>query len=431
VDGRDRRVEPAPQRDLRDEHVPELPVSYFEEPKAAGLMRALDCVCEGGVPGCEALVIPHNANLSNGKMFSPRYEEPETLEEQVELAAQRARREVLLEIFQHKGASECMNGVAGLEQADDPLCEVEQLRNGFDDCGEGVGQLGVVGQGCVSRYDTARGALLAGLEEEERLGVNPFRLGLMASTDTHVATPGGVDEASFKGHLGNETTPLELLSAGDITAGIVGNPGGLVGVWAEENSRHALFDAMRRRETFGTSGPRITVRLFAGGPFDASTCDAPDLVEQGYARGVPMGSVLVAPGGAPTLLAVAERDPSQAAGDLERLELVKGSLDAGGTWRIEVQPIASSQGGAGVDEATCARTGAGAARLCGAHVDATLAPGERAFYYVRVVETPSCRWSRRLCLSLPEAERPPSCTDPSVPTTTRELAWSSPVWVGP
>jgi hypothetical protein len=128
------------------------------------------------------------------------------------------------------------------------------------------GHLGVAGGGCVSRLDFVRGALLAGLQENERLGVNPYRLGIIASTDIHNGTPGNVDEDKFVGHRGTDDgTPATQLGPGVLTpGGIIFNPGGLAGVWAEENTRNAIFTAVKRREVYATSGPRILVRFFGG-----------------------------------------------------------------------------------------------------------------------------------------------------------------------
>src|SRR5690606_746033 len=147
-------------------------------------------------------------------------------------AALRGALEPLVEIFQHKGASECSLEQSQVFGAADALCQFEQFRAG-EDCGAGVGSVGMIGRGCVSRYDFVRGALLAGLQEEERLGVNPLRLGIVASTDTHLGAAGAVEEDKYVGHTGGETrTEDRLKLINQPPSGVVSTPGGLVGVWA-------------------------------------------------------------------------------------------------------------------------------------------------------------------------------------------------------
>jgi hypothetical protein len=421
---------------FRDEHVPAHPISYFDATSAEDLWSRLDCECRGGVPGCDVLAIPHNANLSNGRMFLPAYPGASTFEEEGAAASLRRRMEPLVEIFQHKGSSECINGLSGVVGAPDELCDVEQVRAGADDCGEGTGQFGLIGKGCASKNDFVRGALLTGLAEQKRLGVNPFQLGIIASTDTHVSAAGGTSEGKYAGHLGAEASAADRLTQAITPAAIRGNPGGLVGVWAEENSRHAIFAALGRRETFGTSGTRIVPRFFGGYSYADDLCASAKLVEEGYAGGVPMGGELppLPPGAtAPRFVVAAQRDASDAAAPLQRVEIVKGWIDAAdGQGHVEVHVVAGdAQNGAGVDEATCTRTGTGAASLCGVFTDPDFDPTEPAYYYVRVVENPSCRWSAMLCLSLPAAQRPPACTDPAVPRVVQEMAWTSPIWYVP
>ncbi|MCA9695407.1 MAG: DUF3604 domain-containing protein, partial [Myxococcales bacterium] len=245
---------------FRGSLVPPRPISYYDEPEPEGLWRRLQGECLKGLPGCDVLAIPHNSNWSNGNLFNPVYGADD-----VELAALQAAMEPLVEIYQHKGDSECAAGLSGILGEPDELCSFEKIRaQPYEDCGDGVGSGGMVANGCVSRRDFVRGALLAGLEVEAAIGTNPLRLGIIASTDTHNGTPGQVAEAAYPGHFGfREATPQDRLTAA-VPGGPRNSPGGLVAVWAEENSREALFDAMRRRETYGTSGPRMVVRFFGG-----------------------------------------------------------------------------------------------------------------------------------------------------------------------
>ncbi len=401
---------------FRNEQVPAFPASAFDAATVESLWESLTTECLTSGRGCDVLTIPHNSNQSNGNLFALEY--PDTL-----AAERRALFEPLLEIYQHKGDSECRNGIGGF--AEDELCGFEKLRPGdVNDCGDEPGAGGIALLGCQSRMDFARSILLQGVVEEERLGVNPHKLGLVASTDTHSGTPGRVDEATFDGHLGQlEGTVEGRLSYPELNPGGIRNsPGGLVGVWAEENSRDAIFDSLRRREVYGTSGPRMAVRLFAG-DLPEDLCLRGDFVEVGDRRGVPMGGD-VPPG--PIRVAI-QAVADQASGDLERIQVVKGWVDATGA-HVEVIDVAGASGGA-VDLGTCApREGAG--ELCAVWTDPGWAADQRGFYYARVVEVPTCRWSWRDCLTLDEGDRPEACEDAEVPRTIQERAWTSPVWFG-
>jgi hypothetical protein len=416
---------------FRNGDVPAQPTSYFEAQRPAALWSALerDCTAAGGA--CDVLTIPHNSNLSNGGLFAPTWDADADLDEQRRQAAARARWEPIVEMFQHKGSSECANGLSGVFGEPDEYCDVEQIRDVSDDCGDGLGALGIAGAGCLSRRDFVRNALVLGLGEEARLGVNPLAFGLMASTDTHNGIPGAAEEAGYLGHMGQEYPTAARLQPLSVTPiGFINNPGGLIGVWSEENSRDALFEAMRRREVFGTSGPRIVPRVFAGPDVPADLCDAGDFVERGDAAGVPMGGVVGA-ARAPVIAASVLNAPDAEA-PLQVLQVVKGWIDGEGDPRYRVFDIAGDrENGADVDLADCSVRGAGAASLCATWTDPTFEPGRPAVYYVRAVQNPVCRWSWRQCMTLPEPERPETCTDPEQPRTIHEMAWTSPIWVRP
>jgi len=426
---------------FRGNRVPVLPTSYFEARNRAELWRLLRDQCVGAGTGCDVLAIPHNSNESNGRAFLVEYPGATSPDEERAQAALGGSMEPLVEIFQHKGDSECMNGLSGIVGAADELCDFEKRYRAPEDCGDGVGSWGAQDSGCLSRRDFARGALLEGLREQERLGVNPFRLGFIASTDTHSGTAGYVAEDAYLGHQGeSESTTEARLGDGTDLAGLGHNPGGLAGVWAEENSRGAIFDALRRRETFGTSGPRITVRLFAGYGFPSSLCADPDMIRKAYAGGVAMGGVLGAPPpagpAAPTIVVTALRDPGTAARPgtpLERLQIVKGWL-AGGEAHVAVYDVAGGPNPAATVDASCRPVGSGADQLCAVWTDPDFDPRQHAWYYARVVENPTCRWSTWECLRLPAGSRPPVCGEPQGPVrleTVQERAWTSPVWYEP
>jgi hypothetical protein len=424
---------------FRNDHV-SFPTTYFEQNTPRGLWNELRTTCIGAGTGCDVLAIPHNPNESNGHMFLVEYPGATSVGAERQQAELRGNLEPLLEVYQHKGDSECMNGLSGVIGASDEQCDFEKDPRPFADCGDGVGFAGVARAGCFSRRDFARGILLAGLKEDARIGVNPYRVGLIASTDTHNGTPGMVAEDGFVGHRGlDDDTPADQLGNGILTpGGIQFSPGGLVGVWAEENSRPAVFDALRRKEVFGTSGPRIAPRFFGGFDLPAGLCSDPNMIATAYAAGVPMGELLPpAPGGpaAPSFLVTALRDAGtvlKPGTKLQRLQVIKGWTDANGDAHQEVFEVAGNpNNGADVDLDTCVPSGPGFDSLCAVWTDPAFDPTQHAFYYVRAIENPTCRWNTVMCNGLAPPDRPPACTDPDVAKTIQERAWTSPIWYRP
>ena len=430
---------------FRNAIVPALPISYLDAPEDYMLWQQLEYSCIESKAGCDYLSIPHNSNLSNGKLLTPDYSSTDNTSEEQTLALLRQKSEPLMEIFQHKGQSECINGSSGIEAAADSLCDFEQVRKLGDtttileaeliseDCIEATGDGGMIDTGCISRNDYLRGALLTGLEEEQRLGVNPLKLGVIASTDTHESTPGAVDEQTWQGHVGREKNlHLRLQKKTGLPYRLDGNPGGLAGVWAEENSRDALFDAMKRRETFGTSGPRILPRFFASWSYELNMCEEADFIERAYKKGVPMGADLTRPpvdAAKPRFVAAATRDPN--GNLLQRLQIIKGWIDVGGYKRVEVIDVAGdANNGASVDLNSGETKGPGYNSLCTVYVDEEFRPEEPAYYYLRVVENPSLRWSWAQCIALSEEQQPAKCVN-DAPKTIQERAWSSPIWYKP
>jgi hypothetical protein len=248
-----------------------------------------------------------------------------------------------------------------------------------------------------------------------------------------------VDEGAFIGHRGaDDDTPANRLGEGQFyIGGYRFSPGGLTGIWAEENSRPSLFDALRRREVFGTSGTRLSVRLFGGWHLPAGMCGDPEMVRTAYRDGVSMGGFLGAPqsgAAAPSFLVAALRDPGTVAHPgtpLQRVQIVKGWLEAGVSHQQVFDVAGDPNNGATVDDATCVASGPGADSLCTVWTDPSFDPAQHAFYYGRVLENPTCRWSAYTCNALAPADRPPSCSDPNVPRTIQERAWTSPIWYQP
>jgi hypothetical protein len=254
--------------------------------------------------------------------------------------------------------------------------------------------------------------LVIGLKEEQEIGLNPIKLGIIASTDTHMATPGAVQEGNWPGSVSGESTPSERLQPGLLTSGIDGNPGGLAGVWAKQNTRDEIFEAMLRREVFGTSGPRIVPRFFAGWDLPDKLCEDPDRDATAYASAVPMGGDLPPATGNLTFLAYAAKDPQGQS--LQSLQLVKGWVDNDGNLNTSVNTIKQSD--------------SGASTLCTVATDPSFDPTQSAYYYLRVVEPPTPRWHTVDCARIPKEERPAVCTSGAYPETVQEMAWTSPIW---
>ncbi|MEP4148851.1 MAG: DUF3604 domain-containing protein [Halioglobus sp.] len=416
---------------FRNAEVPNLPVSFIDAPGASLLWQALDqqCISAGG--NCDTLIIPHNSNLSAGHMFSGELDVGGPMTS--EYARQRARFEPLVEVMQHKGASECYYAPALVS---DELCAFEQQPKdniaGYD--AKPTPQTGFVRQ-----------VLADGLGLEAKLGTNPYQFGVIASTDTHLGAPGAVEEDRFLGHGG-----AGVPARGEIPPGLPDkleyNPGGLAVVWAEENSRDSLFSAMRRREAYGTSGPRISSRFFAGWGYSDDLCQSADRIEHAYSGGVPMGGLLTdapAADSAPVFLLAASQDPGTADSPgmpLQRIQVIKGWIDENGETQEMVLNVAGNpDNGAKVDLKSCETSGEGFSQLCAVWRDEDFDPAQRAFYYSRVVENPSCRWSQRQCVAARV-----DCSDPDTigegfagccaiehRPVIQERAWSSPIWYTP
>lgn len=418
--------------------VPPLPLSAKEAPEPAMLWQWLQDSCLESGSDCDALAIPHNSNWSSGRMFHP-----ESISDN-RSAALRERFETLVEVLQVKGDSECRNDLAGVLGSADEFCDFEKLRDPdeiVEDCPDGQQGGGMLLKGCLSRHNYARYGLIEGLAQQQQRGINPLRYGLIAATDTHNATAGAVDEANFMGSAGSDSrAELRLASRIDVPGNVASgspvrfNPGGLAGVYAETNTREALFAAMQRRETFGTSGPRIQPRFFAGATLDPNICQRPDWLAQAGRQALPMGSVLPAQSHnrSPQFLAQASRDPSSIGAPLQRLQIIKGWMRDDGQMQQAVYDVAGAlDNSASVDTESCERSGSGYAQLCTVWQDPDFDASQGAVYYLRVLENPSCRWSTQQCNSLPADQRPESCSDPAIPKTVQERAWTSPIWYYP
>jgi hypothetical protein len=420
---------------FRTDTVPLLPVSYMEAAAPEYLWRGLAATCRAE-DGCEVLTIPHNSNLSNGIMFQTTDDNIQPFT--AEFAAEKQWNEPLAEVMQHKGQSECLNGPM---MPADELCDYEILPY------NNLAGSRLQNTNPPRETDFLRAAMKVGLQQEQSIGVNPFKYGMIGSTDTHIGAPGQILEDRYPGH-GGAGQPNTTMPAG-LTDLIEYNPGGIAVLWAEQNTRESLYAAMRRREAYGTSGPRMTVRFFGGWELPGDMCSSGSFVSHGYGLGVPMGGDLASParaGGKPRFAVSALRDPG-AAGEpglpLQRVQIVKGWVDAAGEAHEQVFEVAGDpDNGASVDEASCATSGEGFDSLCAVWEDAGFEPSQRAFYYARVVQNPSCRWHAYQCAALgASCPRPPTlpgqsdplagCCDVDYKKAVQERAWTSPIWYRP
>lgn len=414
--------------------VPSIPPAYQEYPRPELLWQALSEHCRSA-DGCDYLTIPHNSNLSAGLMFETK--DRFGTDYDTAFAQRRQDNEPLAEIYQHKGQSECL-GTQGAG-AQDELCDFELLpyNNLTGD------RFGGANTGPPMEQDFLREALKEGLRQEQLIGANPFKYGFIGSSDTHLGTPGNVIESNFPGHAGAGQNPRDGVPG--MTDVIEASPGGLAVLWAEENTRDSLFAAMRRREAYATSGTRPIVRFFGGWDLPTDQCAQSDFAASGYARGVPMGGDLPAlpsAGARPRFAVSALRDPG-APGEpvepLQRIQIIKGWIENGEKREQIFEVAGNPDNGAGVDLSTCETSGPGFASLCAVWEDADFDPAQSAFYYARVVENPSCRWSTRQCLaagvdcSAPDAvpEEWADCCNADYPKTVQERAWTSPIWFRP
>ncbi len=382
----------------------------------ADFFAQLDAACEAP---CEVLTIPHNTNYSWGMAFD-RVDEDGTVYSQADIE-RRARIDRLFEITQQKGNSECQIGV-GMADED---CNFE---NTWPICDDGEGTQ------CASEPSFLRNALLTGLAMGSEGGQNPFKLGVIGSTDTHLSDPGNTarDIPAQFAALNLSFVVKRALGMDHVVAGPIRrmSAGGLAAVWAEANTRADVFDALRRREAFATSGSRIKLRFFAGDYGEAIGASA-DAVATAYASGVPMGSDLKDLQN-PSFWVWAAQDPNAPA--LDRIQVIKGWVE-NGEERQMIWDVACSGGRtpgedgkcpvteASVDLESCALSGSGAAELQTTFRDPEFSADQVAFYYVRVFENPSCRWTTALANEA-DVDRP---TD--VPATVQHRAWSSPIWV--
>jgi len=384
--------------------------------------------------GGRLLAISHNGNLSNGRMF-PIIEPVSGGKLDKDYALTRTKWERLYEVTQTKGDSESHPFLS----PNDEFADFNRWDKSNLDGSERKKQE-------MLEFEHARSAYKNGLKLEAELGANPFKFGLVGSTDSHIGIS-AVEEDSFFGKMATaEPNPqrwghpfIRNAQSGVTIMGWETQAAGYAAVWAQENTRESIFDAMQRRETYATTGPRMAVRFFGGWEFEAKDAESRSPAMIGYSKGVPMGGDLAAApdGKAPTFLVAALRDPIGA--NLDRYQIVKGWLDAKGELHERIYDVAVSGGrqigadgrckaavGSTVDveDATWSNT-IGAPELIAVWKDSDFDAKQRAFYYGRVIEIPTPRWTaydaKRFGVKMPK----------EVPMTTTERAYTSPIWYTP
>jgi len=399
-----------------------LPFSYYISDRPEDLWSFFEQTTAR--TGADFIGMPHNSNLSDGLMFADRDSNGNAFT--TEYARLRARWEPVAEITQYKGTSETHPQLSPQDEFAD-----FELRNMLLS-GEKTP---------VSEGSYLRSALLAGLKEQQRIGVNPFQLGIGGASDSHTGLASQRENA-FYGKMAEDFRPSERLGPDKLT-GVFPNAemsaGGLTGAWSDRNDRQAIFDSFRRKEVFATSGPRIRLRLFAGYGFGQSDLSSPQFGAIGYRKGVPMGGSLMpaSRGAAPQLAIVAVKDP--AAANLDRVQVVKGWIGVDGTAHEKIFNVAWSGSrslrsdgslpdvGNTVDLASARYTNTiGAPELATVWTDPEFDPERPAFYYVRVLQIPTPRQHVFDALAM---GIDPATID--LPPTLRERAWSSPVWYRP
>ena len=386
--------------------------------------------------GAQFMSIPHNSNISKGFMFGETTIRGEEITAQY--ATTRAEWEPLTEATQFKGDSETHPDLS----PEDEFADFERFEFYLQRAPNNLGYK-------AGKGDFVRSALKRGLEIEQRIGVNPYKFGLIGSTDAHTSIA-SAEEPNFWGKVALDSIPENkrtlsvddgnnYISGKDNFNGWTMSASGMAAVWATENTRQSIFDAMKRKETYATTGPRMSVRLFGGWNFDDGALNANNIAEIGYASGVPMGGDLTAApeGAAPQFLVRAVKDPLNA--NLDRVQIIKGWVDTSGVAQEKIYDIAWSDDrvvgadgklpavGNTVDiKSGLVENTIGAPELTTVWSDPEFDASQRAFYYVRVLQIPTIRHSQLDAIALDMKETPYEG-----PATIQERAYSSPIWYTP
>jgi hypothetical protein len=409
-------------------HVPEMPYSALDSTHPEDLWKWMDAQRKAGN---ELLAISHNANLSDGWMYPI---DVDSFGRPIDAAwaASRDRNERLVEIKQIKGQSETH-----------PLLSPNDEFASYEILSALLGMPATVGRVDRIQGSYGRQALKDGLTMQDVRGYNPYKFGMAGGSDSHNTGSPYRQDNFYGGHAQIDGT-VERRMAGVLAFGTIDvrleNPGGLTGVWAEENTRASIWDAMYRKETFGVSGPHIKVRFFGGWGYNKDIPNAGDWVKQSYAGGVPMGADLPAmpagKGTAPTFVVWAVKDPTSA--NLDRIQIIKGWSQNGQSfekifdvaWAGDRKPdkwsgrVPAIQSTVDIEKATYTND-VGSTELKTVWTDPEFDSSLHAFYYARVLEIPTPRWT--LIQAVQAGVPPPDV----VPLTGQERAWTSPIWYTP
>jgi hypothetical protein len=401
-----------------------IPVSAFDGDRPEDLWAFMEQY--ETQTGGRILAIPHNANLSNGRMFAVEDSSGKPIGQ--DYAKRRARWEPLVEVTQIKGDGE----THPLLSPDDEWADFETWDKG---------NLSLAGtipkQPGMLQHEYARAALKTGLQLEARTGVNPYKFGMIGSTDAHTSLATAAENNFWgKAVLVEPGTPrtnetfiassagkqLDIIAWQQVASGYAA-------AWATANTREAIFDAMRRREVYATTGPRMQVRFFGGWNYAEGDVLGPDSVFAGYRKGVPMGADLPSQpakdSGAPGFLVMALKDPLGA--NLERIQVVKGWLDAEGQTHEKVYDVSVAEktgSTVNVEKASYTNT-VGQTQLAAYWQDPAFDPAQSAFYYARVIEIPTPRWTAY------DAARLGTELLPEATLVVQDRAYTSPIWYTP
>ena len=401
---------------------PEMPFTAFQSQDPEELWKNLEAQRKLGL---DVIAVPHNGNVSNGLMFDKKDMSGKPLTS--DYAHRRMANEPLAEIIQTKGQSETSPALS----PSDEFANFELFTS----------LLGGNGEAHSATGSYLRQAYGVGQELQEKLGVNPFKYGIEAGTDFHSGIT-STEAGNYPGSHGNQDSdPRTVITA---TSSVVGEPpitlgsGGLTGVWAEENTRESIFGAFKRKETFGTSGVRLKVRMFAGWDYPKDVTKQSNWLTTAYSKGVPMGGDLsnAAAGAKPTFLVQAIKDPNS--GNLDRIQIVKVWTKNGKSHEKEYNVVWSGDRkmdaktgkipavGNTVDVKTATYTNSiGAAELIGEWTDPDFDAAASATYYARVLEIPTPRWSTYWAAKLGLSP------NPKEPPAIQQRAWTSPIWYTP
>ena len=402
---------------FKNNTVPEKAYSLFDAHTAIDLWKKLIENCNHP---CEFMTIPHNGNRSWGYAFANHTIDNDKYT--IDDWKLRNDNEPLVEIFQDKGSSECSTFFGSTDEE----CDIEQF---YPKCKKENDTL------CIQETSMARDGLKIGLTLEDEIGFNPLDFGMIGSSDSHNSNPGDTEEWDYRGRTSFVGPSKVRVKDGLLLTQLVNNPGGLAAIWAEENNRDTLFEAMQKKEVYATSGTRIKLRFFLNFNGTEELLNSLDPIAESYKNGHPMGStVMNGSTQQPKFYITAERDTLSA--PLDKIQIIKGWSENGKINEVVYDVICSDDREINNRNNKCKETKAsvnfencsfdenyGSDRLEVIWTDTEYTPDQNTFYYARAIENPTCRWSTYDSIRIDE--KPAK----NYPKIMREMAWSSPIWI--